>query len=88
MSITLSHDNTLTRCCTSFVSLGNPDPDDAQPPDSPGAWYTSVLDYPACPSGHTYECECIEEERERRQASRELDQIINERFLPSQEHPP
>ena len=67
---------------------GNPDPDDAQPPDSPGAWYTSVLDYPACPSGHTYECECIEEERERRQASRELDQIINERFLPSQEHPP
>ena len=24
MSITLSHDNTLTRCCTSFVSLGNP----------------------------------------------------------------
>ena len=24
MSITLSHDNTLTKCCTSFVSLGNP----------------------------------------------------------------
>ena len=72
---------------------GDPGPteDDArQPPDSTRGWYTSVLDYyPACPHGvNTCECECIEEERESREARRELDEIVRERFFPSQEHPP
>ena len=66
----------------------SPDPGDGQDPDSAGGLYTSVLDYPTCPSNHTYECECFEEERERQEAHRELDQIMRERFLPSQEHPP
>ena len=48
----------------------------------------SVLDYPTCSSGHTYECECFEEERELREAGRELDQMMRERFLPSQEENP
>ena len=68
-----------------------PTEDDAgQPPDSTHGWYTSVLDYdPACPHGvNTCECECIEEERESREARRELDEIVRERFSPSQEHPP
>ena len=61
-----------------------------QPPDSTHGWYTSVLDYyPACPHGvNTCECECIEEERRSREARRELDEIVRERFSPSQEHPP
>ena len=66
----------------------NPDPDDGQTPDSTGGWNTSVLDYPTCPRNHTYECECFEEERERRESRRELDQIMRERFLPSQEEDP
>ena len=65
----------------------NPDHDDGQPSDSPG-WNTSVLDYPTCPSNHTYECECFEEERERREAHQELDQIVRERFGLSQLRPP
>ena len=68
-----------------------PTEDDArQPPDSTHGWYTSVLDYyPACPHGvNTCECECIEEERRSREARRELDEIVRERFSPSQEHPP
>ena len=68
-----------------------PTEDDArQPPDSTRGWYTSVLDYyPACPHGvNTCECECIEEERESREARRELDEIVRGRFFPSQEHPP
>ena len=61
-----------------------------QPPDSTPGWYTSVLDYyPACPHGvNTCECECIEEERESREARRELDEIVRERFFPSHELPP
>ena len=66
----------------------SPDSDDGQTPDSTSGLYTSVLDYPTCPSNHTYECECFEEERERREASRELDQIVRERFGLSQQHPP
>ena len=66
----------------------NPDPGDRQTPDSNGGLYASVLDYPTCPSNHTYECECFEEERERQEARRELDRIVRERFLPSQEEDP
>ena len=67
----------------------HPDHDDRQPSDSTTTWNTSVLDYyPLALSNHTYECECFEEERERREASRELDEIVRERFSPSQEHPP
>ena len=66
----------------------NPDPDDGQTPDSTGGWNTSVLDYPTCPSNHIHECECFEEERERRESRRELDQIMRERFLPSQQEDP
>ncbi len=61
-----------------------------QPPDSTHGWYTSVLDYyPACPRGaNPCECECIEEERGSREAGPDLDEIVRERFSPSQEHPP
>ena len=62
--------------------------DDGQPSDSTTTWNTSVLDYPTCPSNHTYECECFEEERERREAHQELDQIVRERFGLSQLRPP
>ena len=74
----------------------HPDHDDGQPSesttgqpsDSPG-WNTSVLDYPTCPSNHTYECECFEEERERREAHQELDQAMREHFgLPQEKNPP
>ena len=65
----------------------NPDHDTDQPSDSPG-WNTSVLDYPTCPSNHTYECECFEEERERREAHQELDQAMREHFGLSQLKPP
>ena len=64
-----------------------PDPDDGQPSDSP-SWKTSVLDYPTCPSNHTYECECFEEERERQESRRELDQAMREHFGLTQLQPP
>ena len=66
----------------------NPGHGDGQTPDSADGLYPSVLDYPTCPSNHTYECECFEEERERQEAHRELDQIMRERFLPSQDEDP
>ena len=66
----------------------HPDHDDGQPSDSTGGLYTSVLDYPTCPSNHTYECECFEEERERREAHQELDQAMREHFGLSQLQPP
>ena len=66
----------------------NPDHDDGQPSDSTTTWNTSVLDYPTCPSNHTYECECFEEERERREAHQELDQAMREHFGLSQQQPP
>ena len=66
----------------------NPDHDDGQPSDSTTTWNTSVLDYPTCPSNHTYECECFEEERERREAHQELDQAMREHFGLSQLQPP
>ena len=66
----------------------SPDPGDGQTPDSTGGLYASVLDYPTCPSNHTYECECFEEERERLEAQRELEEMMRERFLPSQEEDP
>ena len=66
----------------------SPDPGDGQDPDSTGGLYTSVLDYPTCSSNHTYECECFEEERERQEAHRELEQMVRERFLPSREEDP
>ena len=62
--------------------------DDGQPSDSTTTWNTSVLDYPTCPSNHTYECECFEEERERREAHQELDQAMREHFGLSQLKPP
>ena len=65
----------------------NPGPDDDQPSDSP-SWNTSVLDYPTCPSNHTYECECFEEERERQESRRELDQAMREHFGLSHLQPP
>ena len=66
----------------------SPDPGDGQSPDPTGGLYTSVLDYPACPSNHTYDCECFEEERERQEAHRELEEMVRERFLPSHEENP